>query len=58
MNEVKKKIPYCPLSLANPNGNHVCLQEDCAWWVANTKTCVAYVIAHNTMLEIKQKQGR
>ena len=58
MSEGKKKIPYCPISLASPSGTHVCLQEDCAWWVANTKTCVAYVIAHNNILDIKQKQGK
>ena len=58
MAEDRKKIPFCPLSMANPNGQYVCLQENCAWWVNNTKTCVAYVIAHNTILEIKQKQGK
>ena len=56
--EAKKRIPFCPLSMANPNGTHICLQEDCAWWVSSTKTCVAYVIGHNNVLEIKQKQGK
>ena len=58
MAEMKRKIPFCPISLANPHGSHICLQENCAWWVASTKTCVAYVIAHNNILDIKQKQGK
>ncbi len=58
MSEGRKRTPYCPLSMANPNGTLVCLQENCAWWVASTKTCVAYVIAHNNILDIKQKQGK
>ncbi len=58
INQTKKKIPFCPISLASSNGTHICLQEDCAWWVNSTKSCVAYVIGHNNILDIKQKQGR
>ena len=54
----KKKIPYCPLLSAGTDDVKVCLQENCAWYVASTKTCVAYVIGHNTVLEIKAKQGK
>lgn len=54
----KRKIPYCPLLSAGASDCRICLQENCAWWVASTKTCVAYVIAHNNILDIKQKQGR
>ncbi len=54
----KKKIPFCPMSMSNPNGNQICLQENCAWWMANTKTCAVYVVGHNNVLEIKQKQGK
>ena len=54
----KKKIPTCPMSMSNPNGAHICLQENCAWYMANTKTCAVYVVGHNSVLEIKQKQGK
>jgi hypothetical protein len=55
---VKKRTPYCPLSMASSSGNQICLQENCAWWIASTKTCAVYVIAHNNVLEIKQKQEK
>lgn len=54
----KKKIPYCPMLSAGASDLRICLQENCAWWTASTKTCVAYVIAHNNILDIKQKQGK
>ena len=54
---VRKKIPYCPLLSAGTNETKVCLQESCAWYVSSTKTCVAFVIAHNNILDIKAKQG-
>jgi hypothetical protein len=46
------------LSAGNDGNLQICLQEKCAWWIASTKTCAAYVIAHNNVLEIKQKQGK
>ena len=55
----RKKIPFCPLLSAGADGNlQICLQEKCAWWISSTKTCAAYVVAHNNVLEIKQKQGK
>ena len=55
----RKKIPYCPLLSAGANGSlQICLQEKCAWWTSSTKTCVAYVVGHNCVLDIKQKQGK
>ena len=54
----KKKIPTCPMSMSNPNGAHICIQENCAWYMSNTKTCAIYVVGHNNVLEIKQKQGK
>lgn len=54
----KKKIPYCPLLSAGSHDYQVCLQENCAWWQMSTKTCIATVIAHNNILDIKAKQGR
>ena len=55
----RKRIPFCPMLSAGNDGNmQICLQEKCAWWMSNTKTCAVYVIAHNNVLEIKLKQGR
>ncbi len=54
----KKKLPYCPLLSAGASDYRICLQENCAWYVPSTKTCVAYVIGHNNVLDIKAKQGR
>lgn len=58
MADTKKKIPYCPLLSSGTNDYKICTQEDCAWFLSATKTCAMYVIAHNNMLEIKQKQGK
>ncbi|MBR6298143.1 MAG: hypothetical protein IKR34_02745 [Candidatus Gastranaerophilales bacterium] len=54
----KKKIPFCPLLSAGAPDSRICLQENCAWWIASTKTCSVYVIAHNNVLDIKSKQGK
>lgn len=58
MAESKKRIPFCPLLSTGSNDKHICVQENCAWWVASTKTCVLNVIAHNNLLDIKAKQGK
>ncbi len=57
-NASKKRIPYCPLLSSGAVDLKVCLQEDCAWYNTNTKTCIASIFAHNTLIYIKQKQGR
>lgn len=54
----RKKIPFCPLLSAGSSDLKVCLQEKCAWWISSTKTCAGYVVGHNSVLEIKQKQGK
>ncbi len=54
----KKKIPYCPLLSAGTDDPKICLQENCAWWMASTKTCATYIIGHNNILDIKAKQGK
>ena len=54
----KKKIPFCPLLSMGGYDNRICLQEKCAWYVQSTKNCAAYVVAHNCVLEIKNKQGK
>ena len=53
----RKRIPFCPM-ISQGGELRICLQEKCAWWVASTKTCVAYVVAHNNILDIKNKQGK
>ncbi len=54
----RKKIPYCPLMSAGNQDCRVCLQESCAWYVHSARSCAAYVIAHNNLLDIKSKQGK
>ena len=54
----KRKIPVCPLLSAGGSIDRICLQENCAWYMQSTKTCVAYVIGHNSVLDIKAKQGK
>ena len=55
---IKKRIPFCPMMSMGSDSPRICLQEACAWYVQSTKSCVAYVIAHNNILDIKQKQGK
>ncbi|MBQ2983509.1 MAG: hypothetical protein IJD57_01780 [Candidatus Gastranaerophilales bacterium] len=56
--QVKKRIPFCPMLSMGIGDYKVCVQDDCAWYMSSTKTCAAYVIAHNNILEIKSKQGK
>ena len=50
-------IPFCPLLSAGSDKSMVCLQESCAWYMKNYKTCSMYLIAHNAVLDIKAKQA-
>ena len=52
------KIPVCPLISAGNEINMVCLQENCAWYMKNYKTCSVYILAHNAALDIKEKQTK
>ncbi len=36
----------------------VCAQENCAWYMKNYKTCSVYLLAHNAVLDIKEKQSK
>ena len=56
--QIKKRIPFCPLLSMGTGDYKVCVQDDCAWYMSSAKTCAAYVIAHNNVLEIKSKQGK
>lgn len=53
-----KKIPICPLMSAGNDVCIVCAQETCAWYMKNYKTCSVYLLAHNAVLDIKEKQSR
>jgi len=52
----KASIPVCPLLSAGQISERVCKQEDCAWYMHNSKTCAMYVMAHNALLDVKEKQ--
>jgi len=51
-------IPVCPLMSAGNEVQQICVQEKCAWYMNATKTCAMYVLAHKSVLEIKEKQAK
>ena len=51
-------IPVCPLLSAGKDMNMVCIQENCAWYMKNYKTCSVYLLAHNAALDVKVKQSQ
>ena len=51
-------IPICPLMSAGNEIGVVCAQENCAWYMKNYKTCSVYLLAHNAVLDIKEKQAK
>lgn len=55
---MSKKIPICPLMSAGNDIQIVCAQENCAWYMKNYKTCSMYLLAHNAVLDIKEKQSK
>ncbi len=52
------RIPICPLMSAGNDIQIVCAQEKCAWYMKNYKTCSVYLLAHNAVLDIKEKQAK
>ena len=48
----------CPLLSANSEYNKMCVQDRCAWYMKATKTCAVGVMAHESILKIKQYQGQ
>ena len=48
----------CPLLSANSEYNKMCVQDRCAWYMKATRTCAVAVIAHESILEIKNHQGQ
>ena len=55
---MSNKIPICPLMSAGNDVPIVCEQENCAWYMKNYKTCSVYLLAHNAVLDIKEKQKK
>ena len=51
-------IPICPLMSAGNSIEIVCAQENCAWYIKSYKTCSIYLLGHNSVLEIKEKQKK
>lgn len=52
----KGGIPACPImSIAQPS-EMLCIQESCAWYNKNFKTCSVYLIGYDAALDIKMKQ--
>lgn len=54
----KSKILTCPILSIGSTTEKVCLQEDCAWFMNSTKTCAMYIMAHDSILNIKEKQTK
>lgn len=52
----KGGIPACPIMSINQPSELLCIQESCAWYVKNFKTCSVYLIGHNAAMDIKAKQ--
>ena len=48
----------CPLLSANSEYNKMCVQDRCAWYMKATRTCAVAVIAHESVLKIKNIQGQ
>ncbi len=46
----------CPLLSANSEYNKMCVQDRCAWYMKATRTCAVAVIAHQSVMEIKNMQ--
>lgn len=54
---MRQEIPVCPLISAGNTTEIVCAQEHCAWYMKSYKMCAIYILAHNALLDIKNKQG-
>jgi len=46
----------CPLLSSGSENPHMCLEEDCAFYLKSYKACSMYVIAYDAALDIKEKQ--
>ena len=48
----------CPLLSANSEYNKMCVQDRCAWYMKSTKTCAVAVMAHESIMRIKNMQAQ
>jgi len=53
---MQKDIPFCPLMSAGSDIDKVCTLERCAWYVPSIKKCSIYLLGHNALLDVTQKQ--
>lgn len=53
---MQKDIPFCPLMSAGSDIDKVCTLERCAWYVTSIKKCSIYLLGHNALLDVTQKQ--
>lgn len=51
--EEEKKEKVCPL--AGPEDEPTCVENDCAWWIEEEKTCAITVIA-KSLLKINKNE--
>ncbi len=65
MPELKPQTPNmnqmlltCPLLSANSEYNKMCVQDRCAWYMKATKTCAVAVLAHESVMKIKNMQNQ
>ncbi len=47
----------CPLLSANSEYNKMCVQDRCAWYMKSTRTCAVAVMAHESIMRIKNMQA-
>lgn len=46
----------CPLLSANSEYNKMCVQDRCAWYMKATRTCAVAIMAHESIMRIKDMQ--
>ncbi|MBQ9375148.1 MAG: hypothetical protein IJU04_02260 [Ruminococcus sp.] len=51
-----KDIPFCPLMTAGCEIDKVCTLDRCAWYISSIKKCAIYLLGHNALVDITQKQ--
>ena len=47
----------CPLLSANSEYNKMCVQDRCAWYMKSTRTCAVAIMAHESIMRIKNMQS-
>lgn len=51
-----RTVSLCPLMSVGSQVEIVCMQENCAWYLKNYKLCSVYMLAYNSMLDVRAKQ--